>query len=268
MKMKTTITIIVLLVSQLAAFAIKPEKEYKMRPSDLEIEYREHRIVTGDGAELNTWIMIPAQDKANGISIVIVGSDAGNMGYSVFYAKNLIDLGYTVISFDYRGFGDSTEFQYNPNNVYHSEYVTDFQATMDWARKDPSVKRVGVLGLSMGTLIANLGYHRSHYDFFIGEAFVWSPAKNRQRILELKNKKLDLPESANKDEKLIVNAMMPTLLFAGKQDVVTTVEDSKRFCNTRTDSRTIVYDGGHLRGIVELGVEDYFSSIDQFIQGY
>jgi alpha-beta hydrolase superfamily lysophospholipase len=239
-----------------------------MRPSDLEIEYKEQRIKTQDGAELNTWAMEPADKKANGITIIVVGSDAGNMGYTVFYAKNLVDLGYKVISFDYRGFGDSTDFEYNPNNVYHSEYVTDFATVVNWAKTDLRTESIGVFGLSMGTLIANLGYHKSKYDFLIGEAFLWSPSENRRRILELKNKELNLPKESISDEELVVKANVPTLLFAGKQDEITTLEDSKQICSTRNDSNTIIFDGGHLRGIVDLGVDEYFAAIDKFIQRY
>ncbi len=265
--MKTMITLITLSIYQ-STFAIKPEKKYKMRPSDLEIEYQENRIETVDDAELNVWVMEPDESKDRDITIVIVGSDAGNMGYTVFYARNLIDLGYRVVSFDYRGFGDSTDFKYSPNNVYHSEYITDFETVMKWCKEKFGGNKIGVFGLSMGTLIANLGYHKSPYDFFVGEAFVWSPSVNRQRILEIKNKELNLPVGADRDEELIEVSHVPTLLFAGTQDEITTAEDSKQFCNTRPDSLTIEFDGGHLRGIVQLGVQEYFAAIDKFILGY
>ena len=264
--MRMTMSLIFLVMGHLMSYAIKPEKEYKMRPSDLEITYEELRIRTMDGAELNTWVMEPNEEQANDITILIVGSDAGNMGYTVFYAKNLVDLGYRVISFDYRGFGDSTDFRYNPNNVYHSEYVTDFATVMNWVKKEIKTEQIGVFGLSMGTLIANLGYHQSAYDFFTGEAFLWSPTVSKRRILKLKNKELDLPGGSISDEELVARALVPTLLFAGKQDEITTVEDSEQFCDSRNDSQAVVFDGGHLRGIVALGVEEYFAAIDDFIK--
>ncbi len=210
--------------------------------------------------------MEPNEKQANHTTIVIVGSDAGNMGYTVFYAKNLVKLGYKVISFDYRGFGDSTDFHYNPNNVYHSEYVTDFATVMNWVKKELKFEQIGVFGLSMGTLIANLGYRQSAYDFFIGEAFLWSPTINKQRILALKNKELELPVDSILEEEHLVRAPVPTLLFAGEKDEITTVEDSEQYCETRNDSRAVVFDEGHLRGIVALGVEVYFAVIDDFIK--
>ncbi len=263
--MKTRITLAFLLLFHVVAYAIKPEKAYRMTPSDLEIRFEEHRIKTVDGAELISWVMEPDLDRENGKAIIICGSDAGNMGYTVFYAKNLVELGYKVISFDYRGFGDSTDFEYNPNNVYHSEYITDFATVLTWSKENIKPESIGVFGLSMGTLVANLGYQKERYDFFIGEAFLWSPSKNRQRILELKQKELNLPEHSIQDEELVVQANVPTLLFAGNQDEITTLEDSREFCATRADSRVIEFAGGHLRGIVDVGVEEYFRIIDQFI---
>ncbi len=264
--MKVKIITVLLLLFHVLAFGIKPEKEYRMTPSDLEIRFEEHRIKTVDGAELISWVMEPNLERENGKAIVICGSDAGNMGYTVFYAKNLLELGYKVISFDYRGFGDSTDFEYNPNNVYHSEYITDFATILSWSKENLKPDEIGVFGLSMGTLVANLGYHKDRCDFFIGESFLLSPSKNRQRILELKQKELNLPENSIQDEKLVVQANVPTLLFAGNQDEITTLEDSRKFCATRNDSKVIEFTGGHLRGIVDVGVEEYFKIIDQFIK--
>lgn len=138
---------------------------------------------------------------------------------------------------------------------------------INWCKEQFGGYKIGVFALSMGTLIANIGYNKSTYDFFVGEAFVWSPSVNKQRILEIKNKELNLPEGAEKDEELVAVAHIPTLLFAGKNDEITTAMGSKQFCSSRTDSTTIEFDGGHLRGIVELGVQDYFAAIDKFIQG-
>lgn len=138
---------------------------------------------------------------------------------------------------------------------------------INWCKEQFGGYKIGVFALSMGTLIANIGYNKSTYDFFVGEAFVWSPSVNKQRILEIKNKELNLPEGAEKDEELVAVAHIPTLLFAGKNDEITTAMGSKQFCSSRTNSTTIEFDGGHLRGIVELGVQDYFAAIDKFIQG-
>ncbi|MBK8500789.1 MAG: hypothetical protein IPL46_00515 [Saprospiraceae bacterium] len=82
----------------------------------------------------------------------------------------------------------------------------------------------------------------------------------------MKDKELNLPENSIQDEEVVVHANVPTLIFSGNQDEITTLEDSVQFCETRNDSKVIEFDGGHLRGIVEVGVEEYFSIIDQFIK--
>ncbi|MBK8500787.1 MAG: hypothetical protein IPL46_00505 [Saprospiraceae bacterium] len=85
--MKIRITLALIILCQILTFAIKPEKEYKMTPSDLDIKFEEHRIKTVDGAELISWMMEPNALLDNDKTIIICGSDAGNMGYTVFYAK-------------------------------------------------------------------------------------------------------------------------------------------------------------------------------------
>jgi uncharacterized protein len=130
-------TLILLFTSlQNPSLALKPEREYKARPSDYGIVYREVTLTTSDSLHINAWFY-PAQDTA-GIANDLVGrylpvpaelrhsprpyiieenirhptiivslADAGNMQYLLFYAYHLCTLGFNVLTFDWRGFGGS-----------------------------------------------------------------------------------------------------------------------------------------------------------------
>jgi len=263
--MKLSIVIILVVFVSRLGFSIDPLREYKMRPERFKIEYQELKLKTADQYELNTWVMEPIGEHDKNITIVIVGSDSGNMGYSVVYAYYLLREGYRVVTFDYRGFGDSTDFNYNPNNVYHSEYITDFETVMNWCNDKLESERIGVLAFSMGTLISAIGYNNSRYDFFIGEGFVRSPELIKDRIKEQKGKELNLPLTADDDEIKVGNLNIPMLHFASTLDKVTTLKDCLEFCESRTKAKIIEYEGEHLRGASTMGLEKYIQEIKSFI---
>lgn len=263
--MKTNLAIILAVLWMQTGFSINPLKEYKMRPETFKIKYQELKLKTADQYELNTWIMDPSSERDKNVTVIIAGSDAGNMGFSLPYAYYLLNEGYRVVTFDYRGFGDSTDFKYNPDNVYHSEYVTDFLTVMDWCKKELESKKTGVLAFSMGTIITAVGYSSSNYDFYIAEAFIRSPETIRQRIKELKGKELDLPETAITDEQKIEKLHLPILIFSSITDQITTARDSKEFCQSRRNAKTIEFEGAHLRAAATMGMDNYIREIKIFI---
>ncbi len=263
--MRIFLSVLIIITLNTTGLSINPMKEYTMKPEAFEINYEEHKIKTNDGAELNLWLMESNPEMNNGITIVIVGSDAGNMGFSLPYAFHLINLGYQVVTFDYRGFGGSSDFNYNPKNVYHSEYITDFNTVMEWSESELQYDKIGTLSFSMGTLISAVGYSTSSYDFYVGEGFIISPIVNKNRIEELKEKEMHLPKNATEDSNKIDDLNIPALLIAGRMDKVTTINDSQEFCKKHELAKTIEHDGEHLKGAVSLGFQNYINMINEFI---
>ncbi len=174
--------LILLIYSSL--FALKPEKEYKAIPSDYGVIFREVEFVTVDGFKLKGWF-IPAQDTvgiANSIigrvipvpqelrprtrpysvdtirrpTIIICDGDAGNMAQFIFYGYHLFTKGYNVFLFDWRGFGKSGEWKTEPDRLCYAEYITDYDAAVDFVKKQPEVdtSRIGVMGFSTGAYLS------------------------------------------------------------------------------------------------------------------
>jgi len=263
MRIKLLFTSFVFIACYCMSFAINPMKEYKMKPNVFEIKYEEKKIPTLDGALLNTWIMNTAEkENTKDCTIIITGSDAGNMGYSLAYAANLLAHGYDVITYDYRGFGESSDFDFNANNVYHSEYIQDFNTIINWTSKNKRTEKIAVLSFSMGTLIATAGYQDSKYDLLIAEGFIQSPCTNRKRIKKLKGKKLSLPKGHKKHGKAINNLNIPILVFSSKNDPITTLEDSKKIVSKKKNRKLVEFDGEHLRGAFTMGMDNYIKEIN------
>ena len=246
-------------------FAINPQREYTLRPEQFNLAYREVRVPSGD-AELNVWVMRAAAGEARRETVLIAGGDGGNMGYTLAYASQLIALGYDVVTFDYRGFGGSSDFAHDPRAYYHAEYVDDFVAALRFARSEWGDRDTSVLAFSMGTLVAGAGYCRQPFTALVAEGLIVDPARNVARLRELRNRELTLP-AGNKDHAACVAALdLPVLVFSALRDPVTTHADADAYAAAAAAGRTLVpYDGEHLRGVATLGFADYFHRVSEFL---
>lgn len=249
-----------LIMLSITAFAIKPEKEYKTTPDQYGIHYQELKIATPDKAEINTWIFQPDTLKRD-ITIIIAGPDAGNMSYSLTQVYYLLQKGYRIITFDYRGFGHSSDFEMNPNQLYYDEFVTDLQTIISFTRNKYHSTKIGVLGLSMGSLISLLV---TDYDFLIAEGVFSDPHAIVERTLKNKDKKIILPKSANSITTVTDSFNKPMLLFTGLQDKTTTIDDSQKLMKNNVYSNLIIFNGDHLQGIAVLQ-QKYFDYIESFV---
>lgn len=71
----------------------------------LEIEFEDSMIPTPDGESINVWLM--PNDTARFVFLLCHGN-AGNNSYRQFQMQSLYALGFSVVIFDYRGYGKST----------------------------------------------------------------------------------------------------------------------------------------------------------------
>ena len=112
------------------SFALKPSKTYEVIPDTLHRPFEKNTIITADGMHLRSWTFLPAKDADNKTTLVLAYADAGNMSWWVSYAAIMSQVGYTVVMFDYRGFGESDDFTVNPDMLYYNEFVTDLSAAV------------------------------------------------------------------------------------------------------------------------------------------
>ena len=248
-----------------AGFAIKPMKTYKMKPDQFNIEYEELKIKTPDQYSLNVWKMKTTVEKKRNITILIVGSDAGNMGFSLPYAVSLLTQGFDVITFDYRGFGESSDFDFTSTHLYQQEYILDFETIVQWIKKDIQPAEIGVLAFSMGTFIATVGHNKTPFDFFIGEAFVLSPKATAKRISKVKDKHITLPKRWRKDYRKVWKMKIPTMLITSKSDKITKTARSYQFAQRCPHWKVLIFKGDHLRGAFTMGMDDYVAQIIEHV---
>jgi pimeloyl-ACP methyl ester carboxylesterase len=181
--MKQTLSLLLVILS-LNVFALKPQKEYNVRPENYALIYKDLNIITDDGLKIKTWFF-PAQDsipkdewykaakhpvkKEYKIkydlprpTIILCDGDAGNMTYQLPFAKELVGYGYNVVTFDWRGFGESDSWQTNEDLLVYPEYLLDYNAVINEVAKQNEVdkQRIGLFGFSTGAYLSFATFYK------------------------------------------------------------------------------------------------------------
>lgn len=267
--MKNILLVFILFLS-FDCYAIKPVKEYITTPDSLGMNYKQQVVKTPDGYDLNTWLIKPAPSKDNKTTLVLAYADGGNMSYWLYHIKALTESGYTVVAFDYRGFGESSDFEINPLNLYYNEFATDLQSVLRWTKKNIKENKTGVLAFSMGTIVATLALQHEKVDFLIGEGYVYDPTAYVAKIKALKGRDIVLPKGADNYTSQLKRIKCGMLLVAGEKDEFTTVEDCEKIAQQRSNRETLKHSGNHTEGFITMTKESfgdmYIKELTRFTQ--
>ncbi|WP_083919414.1 alpha/beta hydrolase family protein [Pontibacter roseus] len=254
--MKNILLAFVLLFS-LDCYAIRPVREYITTPDSLGMSYEQQVVKTPDGYEINTWYIKPVTSKDNKTTLVLSYADGGNMSYWLYHIKSLTESGYTVVAFDYRGFGKSSDFEINPLNLYYNEFATDLQSVLRWTKKNIQGNKTGVLAFSMGTIVATLALQQEKADFLIGEGYVYAPSAYVEKIKALKDRDIILPKGADNYDSQLKRIKCSMLLVAGEKDEFTTVEESEKIALQRRNRETLKHSGNHTEGFITMTKDSF-----------
>jgi alpha-beta hydrolase superfamily lysophospholipase len=234
------------------AYGIKPEREYKFTPDKFGLQYTERQVTTPDGYSINVWEYALSDSVQLGKTIILVGTDAGNIGYFIWQARALLVKGFRVIAFDYRGFGKSSDFKINSDYLFHPEFAIDLDTVIREAREKYPKDKIGLYAMSMGTYVSLL--RKERVDFAIAEGFYHDPQKVVDRIKVNKGKEVLLPPVSRAVSKFRPDT--PILIFCASNDKTTMTEDAREF--SRKNKVTIIeFQGDHLAGMRVLMKKEY-----------
>ncbi|HNQ13452.1 MAG TPA: alpha/beta hydrolase [Bacteroidia bacterium] len=128
--------------------ALNPSKEYKYTPDKFGMNFKEEKIKTSDNATLNAWFFENSKITTNWM--VISGSGDGNMADNLELVNSFLSTGYNVVTYDYRGYGSSSEFKIDPDLYIYPQFITDLNAVLDHLRKTRSIAKFDLYGLNIG----------------------------------------------------------------------------------------------------------------------
>lgn len=243
------ILLLLFLSSIQAANALPPERSYWITPDSLGLRYVSNRLITPDGAELQSWMLSTKAAEPLKATLIIVYAGTGNMANSVYYADAFLKAGFDIALFDYRGFGHSSDFAIDPAYLYYNEYITDLKTAIVAAKKQFPENSFGVLSFSMSTILATLAAKDQPIDFLVGEGYIRDP----QLIVDFWKKedpghRLVLPKGADTYVKATQRISCPMLLLTGTKDDVTPPSDVRAVAALRPNRKVILYNGHHLEG--------------------
>lgn len=234
----------------LPSFAIKPDRVYQIYPEKLGLIYRDLNVITSDGLKIKTWFF-PAQPaisekemseawenpikkpyiatySKNRPTIIIANGDAGNMSYQqLYHALYFTNQGYNVVTFDWRGFGESSDWEINNDYLVYPEFLLDYDAVIKEVLKQEEVdnNKIIVYGWSTGAYLSMAA--ASKYDnvkAFIGIGLITSFEEVVPLLKQLqtqKDRNLIVPDNYPK-ELLPINIApkfnKSTFLIVGQKD--------------------------------------------------
>jgi len=156
-----------MLVTASTAFALNPSRTYKQLPDKYNMEYTAHTVTTSDGAKLKAW-HIPSKTKSTKL-ILISHNGEGNMANYLRRVDQFTSIGYNVVVYDYRGFGQSSDFKIANNMYIYPHFQKDFEAMVDFCRKKYA-SSFDVYGWGVGAgLSLGVGWNRAEVRAIIAD---------------------------------------------------------------------------------------------------
>ena len=252
------------------AHAVRPEREYVDTPDKHGLTFEAVDFRSLDGSLLSGWFFPVREDSARG-TVVVSGTDAGNMSYLISYASFYLDCGFNVVLYDYRGFGASQEFSSVPDALIYPEYLTDLNAAVEFVQSRRSAPVI-LFGLSMGAAVSiGVAAQRNDVAAVVVDG-IYSTTKDVMAAIRGQggtqtSVPRGYPQSAEPVRAVASFTDTALLILAGEDDKVTTpamaFEVFSR-CSSRTKSLWIAPDAVHLR-IHEVVGDLYAQQIRSFL---
>ncbi|MHC5202921.1 alpha/beta hydrolase family protein [Myroides sp. LJL119] len=249
------------------ALAVDPDKKYVDHPMNSDIQVESVEIITPDDYRLKSWICFPKPNADIHRVLILAYGDTGNMSYWIRQVLEMVNKGYTIVMFDYRGFGESTDFELKKDQLYYDEFTTDLVSVIKYT-KQRFMQPVGVWALSMGTISATLAYQQENFQYLIAEGFVADPNAVVDVIEKHLDKKYSVPSSAKEYDKALSRLSLPILYFTGDRDGLTPPNDSYRAKFLNDKSQVVLFKGGHLQGFQALSLEYHGQRYVEHINGF
>ncbi|PLW91895.1 MAG: hypothetical protein C0592_13545 [Marinilabiliales bacterium] len=272
--MKKSIVLIFALLFSLSAFSLEPSREYAVTPADYGIDYEEVTIQTSDEVNLHGWYF---KTKETSYKMIILSDDGnGNMADLIEIATNFVSLGWNVLTYDYRGYGQSDEFDINTKFYIYSQFEKDLNAAIDYARKFHSKNRTLALygqGIGASMSLAIGAVRCSEITKIIADSPYSTLDDVQKAIQAAEGKEVLLPLGFDKNMLEPVYALEAKggslngiLIIYGKDDPVYNDDMVKRIAKIRGKiTKTYVVKGAKKETTFTTDKEEYFRTIKDFL---
>jgi pimeloyl-ACP methyl ester carboxylesterase len=99
------------------------------------------------------------------------------MSYTIWHAYNFFIRGFNVLAFDWRGFGESSDWPTDQEQLCYTEFLLDYDAAINYIKTRPEVDslNIGVFGYSTSAYLSfAIAARRSDIRAFAGRGLISS----------------------------------------------------------------------------------------------
>ena len=142
------ISALAMLFTSVQSLALNPSRTYKVKPEKYGMQYKEEKVKTKDDMILNAWFFETSKKTSNWI--VISHSGDGNMADNIELCGQFLSAGLNVVMYDYRGYGESSDFQVDTDVFIYPQFITDLNTILDYLRKSRAITKFDLFGIGVG----------------------------------------------------------------------------------------------------------------------
>ena len=215
-----------------------PTKALSVTPDQVGLVFEDVRIPVNEKHEIHAWFL-PSSDSA--VTVLFCHGNAGNISHRLETAHYLVSLGFNVLLFDYRGYGQSD------GSPGEDEMYADGRAAYEWLRNEKHLpaERVVIFGRSLGVAVAvDLASQVPARALVLESTFssVTDMARHLFPFLPMKwllRFRLD-------SESKIGSVAMPILMVHSPQDEIVPYQFGRKLFEAAPEPKTFVeISGGH-----------------------
>jgi pimeloyl-ACP methyl ester carboxylesterase len=248
-----------------------PDAVLYFDPSKSDLKYQQKQIETPDGEKIVMWNFDPLDPTEEKGTILHFHGNAQNMSSHVFFVIWLIEHGYRVIAFDYRGYGGSTGTPDREGLVIDGRTVIEEVCR---STKSP----LFIIAQSLGGAVAVPALAKSKPNCACALILDSTFASYRDMARDMLDRffltwpfQYPLSFLISEDESPLdyVNQIsMPILMIHGDQDPIVPIEEGLKLYQSMTNSSKefwTVQDGGHTSAFAEESpyIEKMIGYLDQ-----
>lgn len=253
--------------------ALEPVREYAVKPDEFGIDYEVIDIPTSDGLSLKGWLYKPRGQSSK--AIILSHSGEGNMADLIEIASNFVTLGYYVITYDYRGFGESSDFNINNNFYIYAQFEFDLNAVIDYTKRYLSRARtVHLWGVGMGAgLSLAVGANRNEISGVIADSPYWTLEGVQTNIAQATGNNVLLPLGFNRVAiepeyalKEKGQNLQSVLFIVGGNDQIYTSRDIRNLSRLKRGAGVYTVRNGTYKTNFMLDKQKYFEEIKKIFR--
>jgi len=232
-------------------------------PTDGGMEFEEHWLPGPKGQTLRAWYM-PVADEHG--TVILSPGAVGPMTCYLFSAILLTEGGWSVVMYDYQGFGGST------GDPSLQSLCPDLEAVVDWTREYTGCGRVTLMGMSLGA-IPSVAVAVTRPDA-VNAVVLDSPVALGEEIERFQylmagqsQEVISLLDPSLLTENIIAQMMQPLLVFAHEEDFVTPPETVELLYERAGGPKEIVKFTGleHAHGQFQ-STGEYSAELEDFLE--